>query len=130
MKKTGSQYRKLIIITVVLCGVFVASVLLEEFLRATQAVSIPIDSSEVPEVTITASRKPDFLWLGTAWRINYESPVPFDLDLGNGSASEVPAGKHKIFANHDYSNLDQYGLKLSKDFPESIVVQSAKSPSP
>jgi hypothetical protein len=126
MKKNAPRFARGIIVAALLCGVFVAGVFLEEILRAANAVSIPVDSSEILEVTISASRKPDFLWLGTAWWVDYDSPVPFDLDIGSGSSAQVPAGTHKIFSNHDYSNLDQYGMKFSEDFPGGIVARPTK----
>ena len=125
MNRKTSQYAKGLIAVLLVCWLFVAGIFLEESLRAAKTVSIPVDSSQVPEVMITASRKPDFLWVGTEWWIDYESPVPFDLDIGSGRPSKVPAGTHKIFSNHDYSNLGHYGLSLSKDFPEAIVVQQS-----
>jgi hypothetical protein len=124
MKKIASRYIKQILLY---CGVFIAGVFLEVSLRAAYEVSIPVDSSELPAVTISASRKPDFLWLGTAWWIDYESSVPFDLDIGTGNAVQVPAGKHRIFSNHDYSNLDKYGLKSAVEIPETIVARPTKS---
>ncbi len=108
------------------CGLFVAGVLMEVSLRAAKTESIPVDSSLAPDVTITASRMPDFLWVGTAWWIDYESPVPFDLDIGSGIISSVPAGTHKIYSNHDHSNLAKYGLRFSREFPETIVAQQKK----
>jgi len=120
-----SRWTKRILFAVAFCGLFVAGVFVEVSLRAAKTESIPVDSKLAPDVTITASRMPDFLWAGTAWWIDYESPVPFDLDIGSGS-SLVPAGTHKIYSNHDHSNLDKYGLSLSRDFPMTIVAQQTK----
>ena len=123
---TGTRWTKGILVALVFCCLFVAGVFLEMSLRSAKTESIPVDSTLAPDVTITASRMPDFLWVGTAWWIDYESPVPFDLKIGSGSASKVPAGTHKIYSNHDHSNLDGYGLSLPKDFPETIVAQQTK----
>ena len=122
----GSRWTKGILLVLVFCGLFVAGVFVEMSLRAAKTESIPVDSMLAPDVTITASRMPDFLWIGTAWWINYESPVPFDLDIGSGSSFSVPAGTHTIYSNHDHSNLDDYGLSLSRDFPDAIVAQQTK----
>ncbi len=121
-----SRWTKGILVGFVFCGLFVAGVFVETSIRAAKTESIPVDSTLAPDVTITASRMPYFLWVGTAWWIDYDSPVPFDLDIGSGSMSQVPAGTHTIYSNHDHSNLDEYGLSLSRDFPETIVAQQTK----
>ena len=121
-----SRWPKRILTALAFCGLFVASAFVEMVLRAAKTESIPVDSTLAPDVTITAARMPDFLWLGTAWWINYQSPVSFDLDIGGGRAAQVPAGTHKIYSNHDHSNLDEYGLSLSTDFPKTIVAQQTK----
>lgn len=115
-----------ILVTLLLLVLFVAGVFLEVALRSAKIESISVDSTLAPDVTISASRMPDFLWVGTSWWIEYESPVSFDLDLGSVSSSQLPAGKHRIYSNHDYSNLEEYGLRLSQEVPERIVVRQRK----
>lgn len=122
----GSRWTKGILLVLIFFGLFVAGVFVEMSLRVAKRESIPVDNTLSPDVTITASRMPDFLWVGTAWWINYESPVPFELDFGSGSSSAVPAGTHNIYSNHDHSNLDDYGLSLSRDFPDTIFVRQTK----
>lgn len=108
---------------VVLSALFFSAVFLEVYLRVRETESIPIDASEVPGTTVTSSRRPDFLWAGTAWWIDTESPVPFELEI-DSSKAEIPKGTHTIFSNHDYNNLREYGLEEFRgDFPEKVTVR-------
>jgi hypothetical protein len=97
--------------------------MIEGGLRSAMALPIPIDRSLAPDVNIRAIRKPDFLWLGTAWWIEYESPVAFELQIGPENSSRVPAGRHRIVSNHDYRNLKSFGLAFIEDGPDVVVAR-------
>ena len=63
----GSKWSKKILAMLLICGLPIGGVLVETSFRVAQTVSIPVDTSLAPDITISASRMPDFLWAGTAW---------------------------------------------------------------
>ncbi|MFK5924890.1 MAG: hypothetical protein QM496_22145 [Verrucomicrobiota bacterium] len=103
--------------------VFVAGVIFDEYLRSRYTVSIPVDTSNITGVKVAASRKPDFLWLGTAWWIDTDSPVAFELEIDSSIVAKVPAGAHKIFYNHDYNNLSEFDFRFDGDHPSLVSAQ-------
>lgn len=121
----ASRWKKRILAVGVICGLFVAGIFVEVSLRTAQKRPIPVDNTFAPDVIINASQMPGFLWTGTQWWINYESPVSFVIYLGWDS-SLVPAGTHRIYSSHDNNNLNKYGLIYMGITPARIVVRQTQ----
>lgn len=92
---------------------FTVAVVFETYIRSSQKEPIPIQRFGAVELRIEAGRMPDFLGAGSSWWIQYESDVSFCVEFDAGSPARLPAGIHRIFYNHDSSNLDQQGLNFS-----------------
>lgn len=101
---------------------FVLACLAECGIRAIFREEIPVVRSSESDVVLSAYHQPDFLWMGTAWWISYETDLPFSIDLGDGNSVVLPAGKHSIFSNHDFSNTRDYGIKFKGDYPDTIAI--------
>ncbi len=103
-------------------AVFGLAAWLEAYLRQMQEVGMHISGTPIADVDISGTHKPDFLWLGRAWRIEMNTQQPLILTLDHWQG-EIPPGKHTIYANHDSTNTGQYNEKSFGGFPASVAVR-------
>ncbi len=128
MKRIWPVVKPLIII-VIFCILFLAATFIEVSLRARGKESILVENFAIPHAKVTAERMPDFLWVGTEWWINIDSPIPLELELDSIATAIIPSGVHNISMDHDYNNLSDYGLNFRGDFPSKIIVRPVGSSS-
>jgi len=101
---------------------FVVACLVECGIRAFFVEEISTSGESPDGLVISGKRKPDFLWWGYAWWVDYSSKESFYLDFGDGVDILMPAGEHSIYSNHDYSNTSDYGIEFSGDYPTDLKV--------
>lgn len=102
-------------------GFLFAVALADEGIRSIQRETMPVNGLPLPNIKVTAMRKPDFLWAGTAWWIDIETDTPLIIQLDDWQG-KVPAGRHKIFSNHDSTNTGEFGKARFWREPKEIKV--------
>jgi hypothetical protein len=109
------------------CGLaFLTACLLEPALREARRTAIPVTVQSGLQVRVSASVRPDFLWVGEAWSIDIKSETPVSLTIDNRKwQAVIPPGPHTLYSNHDANNISTYGPACSTT-PQSITVTAVE----
>ncbi len=111
-----------IVLGVVLSGVmFVFAIFVDAMARSQFATPMKIDGLPVSNATVTGVWRPDFLWIGKAWRIDVQTDDDLELKL-DGRRYVVPKGSHTVYSNHDHTNTGQYGPQQFWGYPEKVEI--------
>lgn len=106
---------------------FVVGVIAETSLRSLQRTNVPVIVEDNVKARVSAHAQPDFLWMGTEWRLKIECDVPVSIDLDEEWTAQLPAGTTVIYSNHDSENTRMFGSTAYYKTPETIKVRNVLS---
>lgn len=98
------------------------AVIVEESVRSRYGGPMSIHGLPLNNARVTGTWKPDFLWTGRAWIIEFQSHEGLELSL-DGRTYTIPKGSHTIYSNHDHTNTGLFGSQNFWGYPEMIEVR-------
>ncbi len=118
MRSKTKTLRSLFLIVVFLASAVGVDAMLRNYFGG----PMKIDDLPISNVSVNGTWKPDFLWMGKAWRIEIQSDEALELKLDDRTYV-IPKGSHAVYSNHDHTNTGEFGAEAFWGYPSRVEIR-------